>query len=508
MARKKYSKAAAIALAATTILQSGAMYSGLFDVDAFAVESGQINEKLTILNKGTELAPEAKLTIEGEGTTSASVVLNETVEIEIPKDTDLDGKLDNIMKKLSEHMQLKTKIIMRSNSNIDGNTLEVTIPLNDVSDPRYSGWLTEQMEGDNNHVTVTTRTKKHEFTYGDKKYIIEPFEHKTVVSLNVSEEGTGKPESGTDKPGEGTTDKPIENNLVSVSVKGTEKVGQTLSSTVIGTDGNEVTSGLTYKWYRLDNKDAAEGILVGESSAYELKSDDANKYLKLVVSNDKNSVSYITGKIRKQSSGSSSSSSSSGSSSSGSSSSSSGSSGSGSSSSSSSGGSDSSSTGTISSNLTTDNDSISSNITIYEGSTAAIQQSSDGVVKLVNEEGEPVTGWQRVGESWYLGDSNGQSLTGWQQVGGTWYFMNTNGVMTTGWQNVGGTWYLMNNSGAMTTGWQQVGGKWYFLQSSGAMKTGWLNDNGTWYYLKDDGSMAANTYIDGYYVGSNGAWVK
>ena len=40
------------------------------------------------------------------------------------------------------------------------------------------------------------------------------------------------------------------------------------------------------------------------------------------------------------------------------------------------------------------------------------------------------------------------------------------------------------------------------------MKTGWLNDNGTWYYLNADGSMAANTYVDGYYVGSNGAWVK
>lgn len=495
MVRKKYSKAAAIALAATTILQSGAMYSDLFDVKAFAVENKQTNEKekLIILDKGKELVSEAKLTIEGEGTTSASVVLNETVEIEIPKDTDLNDKLDNIMKKLSEHMELKTKIIMKSNSNIDGDKLDVIIPLKDADNIYECGWLTEYIKDRDDCVTVKTRTKEHEFTYGNKKYVIEPFEHETVVYFNV--------------PGGETTDKPVENNLMSVSVKGIEKVGQTLSSTVIGTDGNEVTSGLTYKWYRLNNKDSDEGILVGENATYELSSLDASKYIKLVVSNEKNSVSYVTEMIAKKSmnnsstgggSGSSSSSGGSGSSSTGG----------GGSSSSSSSGSDSSSTGTISSNLTTDNGSFSSNITIYEGSTAAIQQSSDGVVKLVNEEGEPLTGWQRVGESWYLGDSNGQSLTGWQQVGGTWYLMNTDGVMTTGWQQVEGTWYLMNSSGAMTTGWQQVGGKWYFLQSSGAMKTGWLNDNGTWYYLKADGSMAANTYIDGYYVGSNGAWVK
>ncbi|CAI3192164.1 hypothetical protein CNEO2_1030010 [Clostridium neonatale] len=60
----------------------------------------------------------------------------------------------------------------------------------------------------------------------------------------------------------------------------------------------------------------------------------------------------------------------------------------------------------------------------------------------------------------------------------------------------------------MKTGWLNDNGTWYYLQSNGAMKTGWLNDNGTWYYLQSNGAMAKNTTIDGYRLGSNGAWIR
>ena len=60
----------------------------------------------------------------------------------------------------------------------------------------------------------------------------------------------------------------------------------------------------------------------------------------------------------------------------------------------------------------------------------------------------------------------------------------------------------------MKTGWLNDNGTWYYLQSNGAMKTGWLNDNGTWYYLNANGSMAANTVVDGYKLGANGAWIR
>jgi glucan-binding YG repeat protein len=39
------------------------------------------------------------------------------------------------------------------------------------------------------------------------------------------------------------------------------------------------------------------------------------------------------------------------------------------------------------------------------------------------------------------------------------------------------------------------------------MATGWLKNENKWYYLKLDGSMAANTSVDGYNLGSDGALI-
>ncbi len=122
----------------------------------------------------------------------------------------------------------------------------------------------------------------------------------------------------------------------------------------------------------------------------------------------------------------------------------------------------------------------------------------------------PVTtsGWvQATDGTWSYNKADGTKATGWLQDG-AWYYLNANGVMQTGWQNVGGIWYYLNTSGAMQTGWVNVSGTWYYLNASGAMQTGWINDNGTWYYCNASGAMLANTVVDGYVLGANGAWVK
>ena len=37
----------------------------------------------------------------------------------------------------------------------------------------------------------------------------------------------------------------------------------------------------------------------------------------------------------------------------------------------------------------------------------------------------------------------------------------------------------------------------------------WFQDtDGNWYYLQANGAMAKNTTIDGYRLGSNGAWIR
>lgn len=128
----------------------------------------------------------------------------------------------------------------------------------------------------------------------------------------------------------------------------------------------------------------------------------------------------------------------------------------------------------------------------------------------------PTVGWnQNANGTWSFYDATGaQMKASWVNLGGTWYYLKADGVMATGWLLEGGNWYFLNPVsngylGAMKTGWIQDNGTWYYLNASGAMKTGWFQDtNGTWYFLKSNGAMAANEYIDGYYLGSNGAWVR
>ncbi|MEH7118594.1 S8 family serine peptidase [Neobacillus vireti] len=116
-------------------------------------------------------------------------------------------------------------------------------------------------------------------------------------------------------------------------------------------------------------------------------------------------------------------------------------------------------------------------------------------------------GWKFENGSWYYYVKDVKS-TGWVKDAGKWYFLKKDGQMATGWINDRGTWYYLTKSGAMKTGWLLEGGKWYYLNASGAMATGWKYVNGKWYYLYKSGAMAANTTIDGYKVGKDGAWIK
>lgn len=54
--------------------------------------------------------------------------------------------------------------------------------------------------------------------------------------------------------------------------------------------------------------------------------------------------------------------------------------------------------------------------------------------------------------------------------------------------------------------WRNNGAGWRYAESN-AWSTGWKQIDGKWYYFRSDGYMAKNTYIDGYYLGNNGAWL-
>ena len=97
---------------------------------------------------------------------------------------------------------------------------------------------------------------------------------------------------------------------------------------------------------------------------------------------------------------------------------------------------------------------------------------------------------------WVLGQNN------------TWNYVLENGTKKTGWLKDNGSWYYLKADGIMATGWANDNSTWYYLNGSGAMKTGWINDGNAWYYCDASGAMLYNTTIDGYVLGTNGAWIK
>ncbi len=168
-------------------------------------------------------------------------------------------------------------------------------------------------------------------------------------------------------------------------------------------------------------------------------------------------------------------------------------------------------------------DGAMENLDVYDADNMVVWNEDDEVYSIIsgkstsNEEGTEDTeetvkaGWvQNADGTWSYFNNDGSQVKGqWLQLGGVWYYIKADGIMATGWEKVNGTWYYLQSSGAMKTGWLNDNGTWYYLQSNGAMKTGWLHDtDGNWYYLQSNGAMAKNTTIDGYRLGSNGAWIR
>jgi glucan-binding YG repeat protein/beta-lactamase superfamily II metal-dependent hydrolase len=140
-------------------------------------------------------------------------------------------------------------------------------------------------------------------------------------------------------------------------------------------------------------------------------------------------------------------------------------------------------------------------------------------------------GWHLIGINWYymynsgamaestwagnyyLGSSGAwipdYGISKWIKSGSLWWYRHYDGSYTTSnWELINGEQYYFDSSGWMMTGWLQLNNNWYYLNSSGArLNAGWHWINGKCYYMYANGVMASNTWIEGYYVNVDGAWV-
>ena len=143
----------------------------------------------------------------------------------------------------------------------------------------------------------------------------------------------------------------------------------------------------------------------------------------------------------------------------------------------------------------------------YEAQISALTAAIDAYKN--NKVVDAYEGWAYDNGTWYF-YVKGEKATGWAWDGKDWYYMNDKGVMQTGWQKIDGAWYYLNTWGGMAKGWAKVNNTWYYLNPNGGkmVANGWNWINGKCYYFYASGAMAANTTVNGYKVGADGAWIK
>ena len=103
------------------------------------------------------------------------------------------------------------------------------------------------------------------------------------------------------------------------------------------------------------------------------------------------------------------------------------------------------------------------------------------------------------------GSTSQETKAEWKTTNGKWWYQHKDGTWTRNdFETISGQTYYFDGNGYMVTGWKEINNKDYFFNASGFMvKDAWQGA----YYLGSDGAMLTNTFTkDGYYVGANGAY--
>ena len=132
--------------------------------------------------------------------------------------------------------------------------------------------------------------------------------------------------------------------------------------------------------------------------------------------------------------------------------------------------------------------------------------------------------WQKDAKGWWILNPDGTyPKAQWLLLNNRWYYFNQEGYMLTGWLFYNNAWYYFEEKeggeqGKMSVGWKEIRGFWYYFSEevgveNGKMRTGWQEVKGKWYYLNpesgaENGKMLFNTKVDGYILGTDGAWQK
>ena len=87
---------------------------------------------------------------------------------------------------------------------------------------------------------------------------------------------------------------------------------------------------------------------------------------------------------------------------------------------------------------------------------------------------------------------------------GKWYQYSDGTYEKSGFKTIQDKTYYFQNNGYVKTGWLLLNNSWYMFNADGSMIIGWHGD----YYFDENGKMKANTFVEGYYLGADGKYVK
>ncbi len=115
--------------------------------------------------------------------------------------------------------------------------------------------------------------------------------------------------------------------------------------------------------------------------------------------------------------------------------------------------------------------------------------------------------WKANSTGWWVEDTSGwYPVSEWQKIDGIWYYFNSDGYMASG-EYYNGYWFNDDGSWAEEyyLSWKVNSTGWWVEDISGWWPSGsWLKINGCWYYFNSSGYMETDTYVDGYWLGSDG----
>ena len=116
--------------------------------------------------------------------------------------------------------------------------------------------------------------------------------------------------------------------------------------------------------------------------------------------------------------------------------------------------------------------------------------------------------WKSDSTGWWVEDTAGwYPQSQWQKIDGEWYYFKASGYMASG-EYFNGYWF--NSDGTMDDTyyltWKSDSTGWWVEDKSGWWPSSqWLQIDGYWYYFNGSGYMVTNQYVDGYWLGSDGA---